>query len=388
MASRTGSVKKHRGVWTARVTYTDPVTGKRREIRHSARNKAEAAMLRDEMLRRLRESEGRDAGGEPQTLAELADHYTEHYVQPAEYREGRKVAGLRSHRSVRGYVSTIRERLGRKRLRGITYGNLRGFRNALLSDTLPQKLHGQDRRRSIANVNRILATLRRMLSIAQREGWITQNPFAAGEPLITLADEKRRERILTRDEEQRLLAACSGAERAHLRPLLICALDTGMRQGEMLKLQWKDVDLDARMITIQATHTKTQTARQVPITERLRRELVRLATGADPDARVFGITDNVKRSFTAARRAAKLPDLRFHDLRHTAATRLAQGHMPLFEVGRILGHSEPKTTFRYTNTDATTFQRAVAILESFGRKRRRAQTTKQKPAERSSAAVN
>jgi integrase len=71
--------------------------------------------------------------------------------------------------------------------------------------------------------------LRRMLNVAQREGWILRSPFAAGDSLISLADENKRERILTREEEIKLLAACESPQRAHLKAILICALDTGMR---------------------------------------------------------------------------------------------------------------------------------------------------------------
>ena len=74
--------------------------------------------------------------------------------------------------------------------------------------------------------------LRRMLNVAQREGWILRNPFAAGDSLISLADENKRERILTREEEMKLLAACDTPQRAHLKGIIICAIDTGMRQGE------------------------------------------------------------------------------------------------------------------------------------------------------------
>jgi integrase len=72
---------------------------------------------------------------------------------------------------------------------------------------------------------------------------------------------------------------------------------------------------------------------------------------------VFGILDNVKRSFTAARSKAGLNDLRFHDLRHTAATRLVGAHIPLSEVGRVLGHSQASTTYRYVNANVETAKR-------------------------------
>jgi integrase len=198
--------------------------------------------------------------------------------------------------------------------------------------------------------------LRRMLTVAQREGWILRNPFAAGDSLISLAAENKRERILTRDEEVKLLAACKTPQRAHLKAILICALDTGMRQGEIFSLRWRDVDLEERILNIQAFHTKTMKERQVAITTRLAIELERLKASApdDRDGLVFGILDNVKRSFTAARSKAGLKDLRFHDLRHTAATRLVGAHIPLSEVGRILGHTQANTTYRYVNANVET----------------------------------
>jgi integrase len=197
-------------------------------------------------------------------------------------------------------------------------------------------------------------------------GWILRNPFASGGPLINTSDEKQRERILTREEEARLLAACTG-RRAHLRPMIICALDTGMRRGEIFKLKWADVDFDNGIIIVQAFNTKTMRERQVAMTERLIREfeaVYELST-KDPDAICFGITDDVKKSFNSVRRAAGLPDVRFHDLRHTHATRLVTAHISLSEVGRVLGHTQPNTTFRYVNANVETARRAAAALNQF-----------------------
>jgi integrase len=80
---------------------------------------------------------------------------------------------------------------------------------------------------------------------------------------------------------------------------------------------------------------------------------------------VFGIIDNVKRSFTAARSKAGLNDLRFHDLRQTAATRLVGAHIPLSEVGRVLGHTQANTTYRYVNANIETAKHVAAALDAF-----------------------
>src|SRR5437762_1424962 len=85
---------------------------------------------------------------------------------------------------------------------------------------------------SRVTVNRELGVLRRVLNVALANGWIHRSPFTMGKSLISVGDEKPRERILTLEEEARLLAACEGP-RAHLRAILICALDTGMRRGEL-----------------------------------------------------------------------------------------------------------------------------------------------------------
>ena len=199
----------------------------------------------------------------------------------------------------------LRDYFGSCRLRSITHGDLRQFRAARLAQET--RTNSQ---RTIASVNRELSMLRRMLNVAQREGWILRSPFAAGDSLISLADENKRERILTREEEVKLLAACETPQRAHLKAILICALDTGMRQGEIFSLRWRDVDLEERLLNIQASHKKTMKERQVAITTRLALELERLKAGApdDWDGLVFGILDNVKRSFTAARSKAGLKD--------------------------------------------------------------------------------
>ena len=116
-----------------------------------------------------------------------------------------------------------------------------------------------------------------------------------------------------------------------------------------------------------SVNTKTMKERQVSLTTRLRIELERIweESPKNRDFLVFGFTDNVKKSWTSVRTKAGLPDVRFHDLRHTAATRLVAAHLPLPEVGRVLGHTQANTTYRYINANIETTRRAAALLDAF-----------------------
>jgi integrase len=314
------------------------------------------------LLRDIDATDGQAPRHERNTFAELCDYFEKHYVKAAEYVEGRKVSGVRSLATAKGQLSVLRDHFGVRQLRSITHADVREFR----ATRLAQKTR-TDGQRSIASVNRELSMLRRMFNVAQREGWILKNPFGSGDSLISVADEQKRERILTRAEETKLLAACETSQRAHLKGILICALDTGMRQGEIFSLRWRDVDIENGLVNIQAFHTKTMKERQVAMTTRLALELEQLKASApdNPNGLVFGINDNVKRSFGAARSDAGLQDLRFHDLRHTAATRLVGAHVPLSEVGRVLGHTQANTTYRYVNANIETAKRAAAALDAF-----------------------
>ncbi len=121
-------------------------------------------------------------------------------------------------------------------MREITWGKIEKFR--VLRFKMPTRRSEQ---RSVARVNRELSLLRHALKIAIGEGWLHKNPFVGPKPLIHTADEVKRKRVLERDEEMRLLEACRGP-RGHLMPIIICAIDTGMRRGEIFKLKWSDLD--------------------------------------------------------------------------------------------------------------------------------------------------
>lgn len=357
---RTGSIRvASDGQIFARVTYNDEF-GKRRDIKRKAYSRTHARQLIKEMLREIEDRGERSLDSSRLTFAQLAKHYKERYCTPARYIESRKITGLRSHVEVKRIVEILANHFGSKRLRSITHGDVLQLRSQRL-DTIVKFKNVPPRQRSIATVNRELTVLRRMFSIAHREGWILRHPFSGSDTIISSSDEVKRTRIVSRVEEALLLDACD-ENRSKLRPIIICALDTGMRRGEILSLRWRDVDLQSRRINIQALNTKTLRARSLPVSARLLAELEKLPQ-RDPATRVFGVTDTVKRSWATAKRIAGITDLKFHDLRHTCATRLVQGGLPIAEVSRILGHTSVVTTFRYANVDDSTLDRAVEILE-------------------------
>ncbi|MCI0389234.1 MAG: tyrosine-type recombinase/integrase [Acidobacteria bacterium] len=294
------------------------------------------------------------------TFRQLAKTYEEHKLIPAEYVGDRKVAGLRSLAAPQIFLRTLVNHFGSHPIKMITYADIEKFKRSRLKT---QTIQGKDR--SITSVNRELETLRTVLNYAKREGWILRSPFESGAPLISRADEVHRERILDRQEEERLLAVCVG-RREHLRPLLIAALDTACRRGELIQMKWSDVDFENRTIQVRAMTTKTARSRSVPVSSRLlaELELLRKKAASDEDL-IFGVTDNVKKSFVSACRAASIEDFRFHDCRHTAITRMIQKGLPPSLVMKISGHTQMATFARYVNVDDDAIRRAAQAIDDF-----------------------
>ncbi len=357
---RSGYVFEKDGRWYARLTFTNE-RGKRKDIKRLAGNKTEAKKLLASLLRELEDSGSKMVEASRMTFKQLADFYEAHYVFPAQYVGGRKVAGLRSWKHNRYYVQVFRDYFGNRLLRELTHADLRAFRSHRL--TVPTQYGKQ---RSVTMVNRELACLRRILNIAEREGFIPRNPFRSGDSLISAADEVKRERVLTHDEEARLLEACKG-RRAHLRPFLIAALDTAMRSGELMNLRWSDVCFASGLLTVRAENSKTNRARIVAITPRLRTELLALwhSSTHDGNARVFGIKNNVRKSFEGVCKAAKVEGFRFHDARHTALTRMIAAGVAPMECMKVSGHSQYATFARYVNPTEQAVKRAAEALASF-----------------------
>ncbi len=353
-----GSIRKRDGKWYARISYKGS-DGKRYYIERLAKNKTHAGELLGILKAELDVRAGLTQT--KMTVGELCEFYRTHYVSAPIYQKDRKVSGLRGHKEQNRLLNLWKELIGNKKIRELKPIDIEILRKERLLTPTKDK-----RERSIATVNRELALLRRILTVATQQGWLIKNPFQASRAIST-ADETHRDRIISPDEETRLLEACNGP-RAHLRPIVIFALDTGFRKGEILKLKWEDIDFNSGRVVVQALNSKTLKSRAVQMTARLERELKnwRDISKAKPADLVFDLCD-FKRAWATACKIAELSDLRFHDCRHTAATRLVQGGLSLAEVGRILGHSSPITTYRYITGDTRTAVRAAAILDEFGK---------------------
>lgn len=370
--------RRHQKVeYLARLMYRDSETGARKEKSKSALTVSEAKRCLKDLEEEFERGGQRAVETDHMTFVDLVKHCKETRYCEAQFdSEGRKIIGVRGKDTIDSHIKALEEYFGSDKLRDIRVANLRAYRKHRL---FCKNRHGK--RLSVATVNRELSTMRAMLNEAMVNDWILVNPFKKVRPgeLISIADERKRETILTPVEEKALLAACATRLRRHLRVLVIAALDTGARQGELLKLRWSDIDFDESVIkNVTSYKGKTVQRREVPLTGRLRAALLDLKekrgaatfrrshkSGNKPDSSlVFSVTSNVQNSWRAARKDANLEHVRFHDLRHTAATRLAQT-MQLALVGQVLGHSDPKTTHRYVNTTREVIKQAGIALQNW-----------------------
>jgi integrase len=217
-----------------------------------------------------------------------------------------------------------------------------------------------------ATVNRELNLLSAAINVARKEwGVHIENPVAF---IRRPHAGKGRTRRLTDDETRQLLAVLQvggrrpdgtfdgGARNYWIAPLVQLALETGMRQGELLKLKWTDVDLTSR--TAHLHDTKNGDARTVPLSTRAALLLSQLPHSID--GQVFPVTKGaVQKAFLRGCRRAGVHDLRFHDLRHEAVSRFFELGLNPMEVAAISGHKTLQMLKRYTHLKATELARKL-----------------------------
>jgi integrase len=187
-----------------------------------------------------------------------------------------------------------------------------------------------------ASLRRQLNPIRHMFQIAINE-W--------GIPLK--AKDNRRERRLKDGEYERLLAAARTRQNPYIEKIVVFAIETGMRRGEILNLCWDQVDLKRRSVTI--LESKNGHSRTIPITQLAAFTLQSLSRG---DARVFPTTANSLRlAWDRMLKGTGIEDLHFHDLRHEAISRFFEMGLTVPEVASISGHRDTRMLLRYAHAD-------------------------------------
>lgn len=212
---------------------------------------------------------------------------------------------------------------------------------------------------SPATVNRELGVLKHMFNKAIEWGRAEHNPVRG---LRKLKEDPPRQRVLSFEDEERLLRACA----PHVRMAALLATNAGLRLGEVMALRRQDIDLEGGILRVE--HGKGIRRREVEINSRLRRELAHyLELSGRSDFLFYNertgrpILDP-KTAFRAAVRRSGIGPCRFHDLRHTFATRLVSAGADLVTVKDLLGHATIEMTLRYSHPGRSERRRAVELL--------------------------
>ena len=151
-----------------------------------------------------------------------------------------------------------------------------------------------------------------------------------------------------------------------MKPLIICALQTGMRRNEIFKLKWAYIDFEYEFIEL--LETKSGKSRKIPISSKLMKVLNEAKNNTEyvflnPETNMP--YNDIKKAFHTVLKKAEIKDFRFHDFRHTAATRMLENGADIRTVQEILGHSSVSVTERYTHTNAKSKRSAIEILSSY-----------------------
>ena len=327
------TIRKLRGRWQAQV--------RRRGVPPRAKSfdtKTEALRWASDL-----ESEANRSGwvadtraAEKTTLNELLTRYRDE-VTPAK----------RGAVSERARISSIlRCPIAHRTLAKLTSSDVATYRDERLKSIAP------------ATIVRELNTISHAIEIATREWglWLPRNPVK----LVRRPPVPRgRTRRLKEGEEEALLSACDRGRTPLMRPLIVLAIETAMRRGELLELRWEHVDL--KICVAHLALTKNGDSRDVPLSRRAVETLRELSAIGPKSERVFPVTGNsVRLAFEHLRVRAGMSDLHFHDLRHEAISRLFELGLNIAEVSAISGHREMKMLQRYVHL------RAVDLVARLG----------------------
>ena len=234
-----------------------------------------------------------------------------------------------------------------------------------------------------STVNRDLGFLRSALTKAVEWGVVSENPLKSLK-LVKVPDDKIV-RYLDEQEESNLLSALDAREESkraardrfniwqqerhmpvlpslrdvkftdHIKPMVLLSLHTGMRQGEVFKLAWTDVDLSASRVKVRGVNAKSGKARFIPLNAVALQALKDWRSQCNESANLVFPSkdgdklDNVKTAWSGLLKAAKIAEFRWHDMRHHFASRLVMSGVDLNTVRELLGHADLKMTLRYAH---------------------------------------
>lgn len=304
---------------------------------------------------RIRDSVFDGKYGQAQTKTKFADFAQGVYLPWAK-------ASKRTGQSDGPHVRTLIEFFGNTALVNISQIAIEKFKRGRAS-TFTRR----GTQRSPASVNRELACLSKLLSLARDNAYLKEVPR-----IKLLREDNQRVRYLTDEEEARLLSYLSNS-RTYLRPLVILAMNTGMRRGEITSLTWQRVDFQRNCIYV--TNTKNGRGRTIPMNEQTRSVLTGSRDTGGDAVDVFASLPHISISFTKACRKARIEDFHFHDLRHTFATRLADSGVDVVTIAALLGHITIHMATRYTHPTDERNRRAIQALSGYGKNVRQIRVT-------------
>jgi len=277
----------------------------------------------------------RDAEGKKTTLAELLTRYEKEYLSTAPIRtKDSRVIRLRFWRNELGHLA----------LTDVTIARVVEARGKLL-----RSKGRKGNTLAPATVNQYVGDLRHCFSIAKREfALVAENPLR---DIKKLREPRGRCRFLSDAERDSLLTECKSHSQT-LYVIVVVALSTGARKGEILGLRWPDVDMRRGMMTFH--QTKNGERRTVPLVGLAHRLLIKFSKVRRIDTDLFfpGANGNplvVDKMFRQACARARIDEFRFHDLRHTAASALAMNNATLAEIAEVLGHKTLQMVKRYAH---------------------------------------
>jgi len=310
--------------------------------------KAVAQRILAERKRQIVLGQYEQIGAKIPTLTEFEDEYLSYKKDVRQNRSWK-----RDKNSMRHLINFF----GDNKLSSITPSDIIDYQNKRLKDTI------NNHPIKPATVNRELACLRSLFNFAkQRNKFFGENPVSK---VKFLEENNQMDRILSYEEEERLLNSCP----SYIKPIVITALSTGMRKMEILSLKWENVDLNNNVITIEATNSKTKKKKLIPISSELKNELLKqkLKTGYQEYVFLtskgtnFKGSDSLTRVYHNACKDAGIGKIGFHGLRHTFATRGIELTGNVVAVSKILGHRDLQTTMRYVHPDKSLFETVERI---------------------------